>query len=102
MEDDLSIFRVHSWTWHAKLGGGRLLRFFDMSLRCQDMTEDDLSIFPVRSWTRYVKLGGGTPFTVFQYEPLLPRYDGRRPFQFLSAYLDSAWSIRGGTPFTVF
>ena len=58
MEDDLSIFWVHTWTQHSKLGGVRLLRFFDMSLCCRNMTEDDLSIFWVRSWTGHGKLGG--------------------------------------------
>ena len=51
-------FLVLSWTWHGKLGGVRLLQFFDRSLRCQDTTEDDLSIFRVRSWTRHGKIGG--------------------------------------------
>ena len=58
MEDDLSISKVRTWTRHGKLGGVRLLRFFDTSLRCRDMTEDDLSIFRVRIWTRHGKLGG--------------------------------------------
>ena len=58
MEDDLSVFQVLSWTEHVKLGGVRLLRFFDTSLRCRDTTEDDLSIFRVRSWTWHDKLGG--------------------------------------------
>ena len=49
---------MRSWTWHGKLGGVRLLRFFDTSLRCQDMTEDDLSIFWVHIWTWHGKLGG--------------------------------------------
>jgi len=31
-EDDLSIFWVHIWTWHGKLGGVRFLRNFDTSL----------------------------------------------------------------------
>ena len=44
-EDDLSIFQVRTWTQYSKLGSVRLLRFFDMSLCCRDMTEDDLSIF---------------------------------------------------------
>ena len=58
MEDYLSIFRVHTWTRHGKLGGVRLLQFFDTSLRCWDMTEDDLYIFWVHTWTRHGKLGG--------------------------------------------
>ena len=58
MEDNLSIFQVHSWTPHGKLAGVRFLRFFDTSLCCRDMTEDDLSIFRVRTWTRHGKLGG--------------------------------------------
>ena len=57
MEDDLSGFRVRTWTWHGKFGGVRLLWFFHTSLRCRDMTEDDLSIFQVRTWTRHSKLG---------------------------------------------
>ena len=101
MEDDLTIFVVHIWTWHIKLGGVRLLRFFATSLCCQDMTEDDLTIFGVRIWTWHVKLGG-PPFTVFCYKPWLPRYDERWPYHFWSAYLDSARKIRGGPPFTVF
>ena len=36
-EDDLSVFRVRIWTQHGKLKGVRLLRFFDMSLRCRDI-----------------------------------------------------------------
>ena len=47
-----------SWTGNVKLGGLRLIQFFDMGLRCRDMTEDDLSIFRVRIWTRHGKLGG--------------------------------------------
>ena len=49
---------MRTWTWHGKLGGLRLLRFFDTSLHCQDTMEDDLSIFQVRSLTRHGKLGG--------------------------------------------
>ena len=49
---------MRSWTWHGKLWVVRLLRFFDTSLRCQDMTEDDLSFFRVRIWIWHGKLGG--------------------------------------------
>ena len=65
MEDDLSIFRVRIWTRHSKLGGVRLLRIFNTSLRWQDMTEDDLSIFRVRIWTRHGKLGGVRLLRIF-------------------------------------
>ena len=58
MEDDLSIFRLRTWTRYVKLGGVRFLRFFNTSLRCRYMTEDDLSIFRVRILTRHDKLGG--------------------------------------------
>ena len=63
--------------------------------------EDDLSMFLVQTWTWHVKLGG-SDFYVFLHEPLLLRYDGRRPFHFLSGNLDSAGEIRVGPPFTVF
>ena len=59
-KDDLYVFRVLNWTAHVKLGGVRLLRFFDMGLPCRDMTEDDLSVFRVLNWTGHVKLGGYT------------------------------------------
>ena len=49
---------MRSWTRHGKLWVVRLLRFFDTSLRCQDMTEDDLSFFRVRIWIWHGKLGG--------------------------------------------
>ena len=45
MEDDLSIFRVRTWSRHAKLGGVRLLRFFDTSLRFQDIAVISLPQF---------------------------------------------------------
>ena len=54
-----------SWTWHGKLGGVRLLRFLDTSLRCRDTTEDNLSIFRVRKWTRHGKLGGVRLLRIF-------------------------------------
>ena len=49
---------MRSWTRHGKLWVVRLLRFFDTSLHCQDMTEDDLSFFRVRIWIWHGKLGG--------------------------------------------
>ena len=41
-EGDLSIFLVHTWTRHGKLGGVRLLRFFDTSLCFREIAAKSL------------------------------------------------------------
>ena len=60
-EDDLSIFRVRSWTRHVKLGGVRLLRFFDTSLRFRDIAVISLPQFgsdpPCLSTVQYLTEG---------------------------------------------
>ena len=58
MEDNLSIFWVHSWTWNSKLRGMILLYFFDTGIRSRDTIQDNLSIFWVYIWNWHGKLGG--------------------------------------------